>query len=216
MARRKSGVPKQKPPKQLNVATHLPDDDDAMYTQCAAGWAAIKANTALFTAPVPGNPQMDNAVTNLGDTLKAAQGGSDAEKEAAKNAARTMRNLWGQEAVYVEGVLRQGPLTAAPQILADVLMYQSQQGTHKPKEPLAAKQLASGSVRLMALAILGALTYDFEWSLDQINWSTTTTGGTKAILTGLTPGKLYYFRVRAFLRADTQSAYVGPVNLMVI
>jgi hypothetical protein len=213
MPRKKSGVPRQKPPKQLTIATHLPTDDDALFTQCSAGWAAVKAKPGLFTAP---SPQMDNALTALGIALQAAQGGSDAQKETAFNAARTVRNLWGQLAKYVESVLRAGPITAAPEVLASVLMYVSRQGAQKPKPPLAVKQMVSGTVKLVALAILNALTYDWEWSVDQANWSSTTTGMAKATLTGLTPGKTYYFRVRAFLRGATQTAYVGPVSLMVI
>jgi len=216
MPRKKSGAPKQRPPRQLSVATHLPDDDEALFTQCSAGWAALKANTATFATPTPGSPQMDNALTALGSALLAAQGGSDAQKGAAKNAARTVRNLWGQLAKYVEGVLRAGPITAAPEILASVLMYVSQRGAHKPKAPLAVKQMVSGTVKLIALAILNAQTYDWEWSVDQVTWSAMTTGEANATLTGLTPGKTYYFRVRAFLRGNTQTAYIGPVNLMVI
>jgi hypothetical protein len=37
-----------------------------------------------------------------------------------------------------------------------------------------------------------------------------------ATFTGLTPGKTYWFRVRAFLRDGTTTDYVHPVSLMVI
>jgi len=92
----------------------------------------------------------------------------------------------------------------------------SLRGTRKPKPPLAVKQRMSGTVTVAALAILNALTYDWEWSVDQATWATTTTGAANATLTGLTPGKTYYFRVRAFLRDGTETAYVGPISLMVI
>jgi hypothetical protein len=41
------------------------------------------------------------------------------------------------------------------------------------------------------------------------------TGQAHVLVTGLTPGKLYYFRVRAFLRDGSTTAYVQSVSLMV-
>jgi hypothetical protein len=214
MPRRKSGVPKQKPPKRLTLAAHLPADDNALFTHCSAGWAGVKADPGTFATPNPTAQQMDGALATLGTALQAAESGSDADKEAAKAAAQTVRNLWGLLVKYVESVRRAVPIAAVPAILASVLMYVSQQGTHKPKQPLAVRQMASGTVTLIALAILSALTYDWEWSVDQATWTATTTGVTRATLTGLAPGKTYYFRVRALLRDGTKTDYVGPLSLM--
>jgi hypothetical protein len=216
MPRKKSGVPKQRPPRQLSLAAHLPADDQAMLAHVAAGWAAIKADSALFATPTPGSPQMDNAIASATAAVQAAQGGSDAQKETARTDCQAVRNLWGQLVKYVEGVLRAGPATAAPPILDAVRMYMSARGARKPKPPLAMRQLGSGQVLLVALALANALTYDWEWSGDQQNWSTTTTGRATATVAGLTPGKLYYFRMRAFLRGNTATAYVQTVSMMVI
>jgi hypothetical protein len=57
-----------------------------------------------------------------------------------------------------------------PPILANCMMYASNVGSHKPKAPIAAYHAGtSGSVKLVALAILGALTYEWEWSVDQVS-----------------------------------------------
>jgi hypothetical protein len=41
------------------------------------------------------------------------------------------------------------------------------------------------------------------------------TGGTRVTVTGLTPGKLYYFRFRVFLRGDTTTDYLQTVSFTV-
>ena len=97
-------------------------------------------------------------------------------------------------------------------------MYPSNIGQRKPKAALAAVQppgVASGSVHVIALAVLSALTYGWESSLDQLSWTVTTTGQSRTTLTGLTPGKTYYFRFRAFRRNNTVMDYSQVVTLLV-
>ena len=67
----------------------------------------------------------------------------------------------------------------------------------------------------MALRILGALVYTYEWSLDQVTWSSAMSGKARYLVTGLTAGKTYYFRVSAFLRGDTMTNWVSPVSVIV-
>jgi hypothetical protein len=43
-----------------------------------------------------------------------------------------------------------------------------------------------------------------------------TWGKTRLVITGLTPGKVYWFRVRAFLRSGTTTDPVSAVSLMVV
>ena len=66
----------------------------------------------------------------------------------------------------------------------------------------------------MALAILGALTYEYECSTDQVTWTLGgKSGKTRFILEGLTPGKQDRFRTTAFLRdgTTTQPVVAGPL-----
>jgi len=207
---------KPKPPHPLNVATHLPTDDEQLFTHCSAGWTAMKADTGHFPSP-PMASQLDAALKALGDALTTAPNGGPVDRAAVKTAAAKVRGLWAQLAKYAQTVLRAIPVEDTPPILADVLLYKSASGAHKPKPPLSASHGAtSGTVVVTALAIVHALTYGFEWSVDQMTWSTTTVGQARTTLTGLTPAKVYWFRVRAFLRDGTTTDYVHPVSLVVI
>jgi hypothetical protein len=195
---------------------HLPTDDEQLFTHCSAGWAAVKADTAHFPSPPVAAP-LDTALTALGLALPAAANGGTTEKEAVRTAAIKVRGLWAEFAKYAQTILRAMPVEDTLPILANVLLYKSNAGAHRPKPPLAAKHgETSSTVVVAALAILRALTYTFEWSFDQVAWSTITTGKTRITVTGLTPGKVYWFRVRAFLKDGTTTDYVDPVSLMVI
>jgi hypothetical protein len=216
MPRRASGVPRKRPPRPLTITENLPEDDRQLYDHCNAGWTAAKEDTQHFPS-LPNVAAMDQGLKNLRSTLDAAPNGGTVEKEAVKTAATVVRSLWGQFAAYAETALRSLPVEATPPILASVMLYKSNRGRHKPKPPLAAKHGAtSGTAIVTALAILRALTYTFEWSSDQVNWSAQTTGKAKIALSGLTPGKTYWFRVRAFLRDGTTTDYVPAVSLIVI
>jgi hypothetical protein len=117
----------------------------------------------------------------------------------------------------VQTCLRKIPIEDTPPILAGVRLYRSRVGSKKPKPPLRAKHgPVSGTAILDALAIFHALVYTWEWSVDQLAWSSTTSGGTRVALDGLVPGKLYWFRVRAFLRDRTTTDHVPAVSLMMI
>jgi hypothetical protein len=195
---------------------HLPKDDEQLFTHCSAGWSAMKADTAHFPSP-PVADRLDTALTELGLALTAAATGGPTEKAAVKTAAIKVRGLWSELAKYAQSVLRTLPVEDTLPILANVLLYKSDAGAHRPKPPLAAKHGAtSGNVLVVALAIARSLTYTFEWSLDQVAWSTTIAGETRTTITGLMSGKVYWFRVRAFLRDGTTTDYVGPVSLVVI
>ena len=85
-----------------------------------------------------------------------------------------------------------------------------------PKPPIQAKRAAtSGSAIVILLAVAQTLIYTYEWSLDQVTWQSMTAGHTRVTIAGLTPGKLVWFRARAFLRNGTTTDPVGIVNLIV-
>jgi hypothetical protein len=194
----------------------LPRDDGALFTHCTASWAGFKADTVHFTS-LPNAAETDAALKELGDALPLAVNGSQAEKDAVKTAATKVRVIWGHLAKYARIALRVLPIEETPPILASVLMAQSHQGAKKPKPPIDAVHGAvSGLMIVTVLAIAHALNYTFEWSLDQQSWSSLTQGKTRAIIDGLTPGKVYWFRVRALLRDGTTTDPVGPISRMAI
>jgi len=217
MPRKKSAVPKQKPPKLLTVAAHLPVDEHELHTHCSASLTAIIKETALATV-VPATSVVTTDLGTLATCLEGAEGNGPIQTAQLKAAAETVRQDFQLLAKSAQRILRTLPLETALAILVNILMYPSNVGKRKPKAPLDVVQplgWPSGSVHALALAVAGALTYGWESSLDQVTWTVFTTGASEATLTGLTPGKLYYFRVRAFLRGDTLSAYTQVVSLMV-
>jgi hypothetical protein len=216
MARNATKVPKPKPPRPLIVSTRASRDDAQLYNDCSAGWAGVKADPTHFPSP-PGATDMDASLTALGKALTETGTGGTTEKAAVRTEATKVRNVWGQIAKYVEASLRKIAIEETPPILASVKMYRSRAGAHKPKPPLrAAHGATSGSSILVALAIAHALTYTWEWSTDQQTWQSTTTGKARVTINGLTAGKLYWFRVRAFLRDGTTTDWVASVGLMMI
>ena len=215
MARKASGVPKAKPPTPLIIAEHLPRDPDELLNQVTAGWTAMKADPTHFPSP-PETTAMDTAITNLGTALKAVPNGSPTETAAVTAAATSVRDLWGLNARYAQTVLRTLPVEQVPPILKSVLLYASQRGKKGPKPPIQAKRAAtSGSAIVILLAVAQTLTYTYQWSLDQVTWQSMTSGHTRVTISGLTPGKLYWFRAVAFLRNGTTTDPVGLVDLIV-
>ena len=216
MARKASGMPNENAPTPLIIAEHLPRDPADLYNHVDAGWTAMKADTTHFPSP-PATGEMDTAVTNLGLALKAGPNGAPTDTAAVTAAATAVRELWGLNARYAQKVLRTLPVEQVPPILANVMLYASQQGKKPPKPPIQAKRAAtSGSAVVILLAVAQTLIYTYEWSLDQVTWQSLTTGHTRVTFPGLVPGKLYWFRARAFLRNGTTTDPVGLVDLIVV
>ena len=208
----KTAQPKKAPPPNVNVAADLPKDPGDLYTRCLASWNAIKADTAHFPTPTPAATVVDPVLAALSSSIQAAEGGTPAEKAAVRTAVRNVHTVWSQVRPYVQGVLRTLPIADVPTILANIGMYASNTGKRPPKPPLAVKDAAvSGSARAEALAVADAVTYQWDWSVDQTTWSTMTTAKCYAVISGLTPGKLYYIRVRAFLRDETTTNVIATI-----
>ena len=186
------------------AAARRDDADGARYRQ--AHFAPLAQDVT--------DAQTDNG--KLGDTIQAEKNGGEAEKQAMLAAEKVVRQDVREIVPMVQGILRNVPPDQVPAILANILMFQSHVGERPPKAPLAADDPEggrSGSVLLVALAILGALTYEYEWSANQVTWTVgRKSGKTRFILAGLTPGKQYWFRMTAFLRdgTTTQPVFAGP------
>ena len=215
MARKASGVPKEKAPTPLIIAEHLPKAPTDLENHVNAGWTAMKADTTHFPAP-PATSELDAALTGLGSALKTVPNGAATDTAAVRAAATTVRELWGLNARYAQKVLRALPVEQVPPILANVMLYASQAGRKPPKPPIQAKRGAtSGSALVIVLAVANTLTYTYEWSLDQVTWQSTTSGHARVTIPGLTSGKLYWFRARAALRNGTTTDPVGLVDLII-
>jgi hypothetical protein len=210
-------MPSPKKTKIPRVALLLPVAFLALYVRCLAIWNAIKADTVHFPTPYPAASVVDGDLTGLATALQAAESGSPAETAALKSAAGKVRQTFEQLGKYVQSVVRAGAAEDAAALIASVLMYESKVGQRSPKPELAVKDtVTSGLVRLVALAIAGAVTYYWEVSVDQASWSAgAQSAKAQATIGGLTPGKEYYFRVHAFLRNGTTTSPSVTVSRLV-
>jgi hypothetical protein len=152
----------------------------------------------------------DVAVTKA--TSKAAV--DVAERKAAWVVAKDDAQ---QVLAYVQSVANKaGSPAAAEAIIVSAGMYVKTVTKHV-KEPLSATSIApSGSVKLEALRVALLAMYYWSFSLDQKNWtSVTETMQAHTIISGLTPGQVYYFRFTA--RTRKGAVIVSQiVNLMVV
>jgi hypothetical protein len=214
---KKSGSPKKKT-KGPRIALHLPKDAQGLYTRGLAIWSAIKADAAHFPNPYPPAAEIDADLTGLGGALQAAVGGDPIAMVALQVAADKVRQTLELLGRYVQSVVRAGPIEDAPAIISSVLMYESNVGQRPPKPELDAKQgTPSGIVRLIALAVASAMVYYWEYSLDQQTWTADSqTAQAQSSIVGLTSGKAYSFRFRAFTRASGMTDDSQIVSLIVM
>jgi hypothetical protein len=109
---------------------------------------------------------------------------------------------------------RDSPADAAAVIVGAGLSVRKRTKRNKP--PVRAVQgPTSGSAWLEALRVARIATYFWMFSLDQKNWSPAPeTMKAKLLLTGLTPGQVYYFKFRA-LTSKGPVDYSQVVSLLV-
>jgi hypothetical protein len=74
----------------------------------------------------------------------------------------------------------------------------------------------AGVVLFIAAAVAGAVQYTYEVSVDNLTWTVGVQAAkTRASLSGLTVGKLYSFRMVAFLRNGTTTNPTPTVDFIV-
>jgi hypothetical protein len=215
--KRRTGAGKQKKSKGPRVALHLPKDAQGLVVRAQAISAGMKAQAATFNNPVPPLNEIDDEAKALAVALQQAEGGGTAEADAVMVAEDKLRRSLAQLALYADGVIRKGAVADAPALISAIQMYESKIGQRPPKPPLHAEDgPLTGMVKLIALALAGVTAYFWEWSLDQVNWTVgAQTTKARATLSGLTAGKVYYFRVRGLQRGDTLTPYVATIDLLV-
>ncbi len=215
MSRKKTSTPRRKI-RTLHVAALFPVEPQAFYLRAQGSWNAIKADKVHF-ANVPANT-LDANLLALSTALQTGEGGGSVDTAVIVAAVAKVRQDFSQITPYVEGALLALPIEQVPAILAEVLLYVSNIGKRPPKPPLAAKRgTLSGVILLVALAMARVTAYFWEVSVDGLTWSVgVETSQARASLSGLTPGKVYYFRVRGLQRSGTLTSYTQVVSLMVV
>jgi hypothetical protein len=218
MARRKGAAPRARDAVALHVATKLPTDNGAMCTHVDASWTIIKADTVHFPTPFPSASVMDGCVQTLQGALTSREDGAAGAQAAVEAAAKDVRHNYGLLAGYVGSVARTMPPAQGAALIEAVLMYVSAVGKRAPtKAPLSVREGPTlGVVLFIAAAIPGAVQYTYEVSADNLTWTMGVQAAqTRASLAGLTVGKLYYFRMVAFLRDGTTTNPTPTVSFTV-
>lgn len=218
MARRKSGSPRKKVTKAPRIATRLPADAQQLLLRCLAIWAAMKGDPQRFSNPNPLPSEIDLALQELTDALKAAENPSPSATTAVQAAADKVRHLFNRLAMYVESVVRASPAEDAHAIITSVLLHESNAGKRPPKPALEARQgQGSGAAELIALAVALGVTYFWEYSADRETWTALQpTPRARTSLSGLTPGKVYYFRFHVLMQDGSMGDPSQIVSLMVV
>jgi hypothetical protein len=153
-----------------------------------------------FTDPTPSVASLAAQASAMAQANARARGGGPGVV-ADRNARRAQLEGDIDHLVdHVRGVIRTqavDPATATAMILSAGLSIRK--SGKAPKPPLAAKHgSVSGEVKLMALAVAHTAMYFWEYSLDQLTWtSLPSTLRCKTTVADLVPGQLYFFRFRA-------------------
>jgi hypothetical protein len=211
--RKKIGAPTPPRPRQTILALELPEHPVDLQAHVAPMLDTLDNDKTHFLALAPQIAQAKTDNANLLTAIGVASTGGPVEHRKMLDAAETVRQDMRELKPLVQGILRKLPPDQVPAILAAILMHQSKIGTRHPQPPLKFDQGPSGSALLRAAKILLALVYDWEMNLDGTTF--TLFGKTHkphVTITGLTPGKQYWFRVSAFTRDDITTPYVtiGP------
>lgn len=214
MPKKKKKAKKKRFPR---IAMHLARAPQELYTQCSGIWQSVKADPKHFGTTFPPSTQVDDDLKELGDALVVAESGAPADLDALEQAADKVRRTFTMLGKFTESVVHAGPVEEASSLISSVHMYESNVGARPPKPALALQDvLPSGSVRIDALALEGAASYYWEVSVDQVTWTEfARSAQAHATATGLTPGKVYYFRFRALLRREGMTDYSQVVNHLV-
>jgi hypothetical protein len=117
---------------------------------------------------------------------------------------------------YVQSVVetQTDPVVAAA-IIEGVLMSVRKTGKRSRPELQARNTAVSGEVAVDAAQVAKVAVYYWEFSLNQTDWSTfPETLQANTVISGLTPGRIYYFRFRALTRKERRG-YSQVVRLMV-
>jgi hypothetical protein len=213
--------PATKPQKSPHLAANLPEQPKDLFNHCTASWNGLEPLTvagAIFAGIVPTPPTIVATLKAVGDALPLAEAGDAVPVANLRTAADTLHATWVLVTSFCENALRNVPIAQIPAILAQIQMTASGTGLHRPpKPPIAAKQLASGVVRIDVLALLGVVAYFYELSVDQVTWVPgIQTGRSDGTLSGLKPGTLYYFRFKCLKMDDTYTDPSPVVHLLVM
>jgi hypothetical protein len=189
----------------------LPKNPSQLATRADGIATAVDDDTANFPTKTPEATQTHTDVATLRAAIQTAEtrgvgtvAARNVELTAVKHDVKLLVNL-------VQGVANKLPRDAAVQFIASKLLSVSQAGKRGPKAALTITQgPVPGSVKLSALSLGTPVSYFFEFSSNQKDWTAQPeVHVSRMSITGLTPGQTYYFRVRAIVKSVPTD--YGPV-----
>ena len=204
------------------VVLKIPESIASLIALARAIVAAMGINKVLFTSPSPALVQVTTdteALVTAETATKARTMGAVAIRDEKRVAL--IADLH-QLLAYVQQVVNQNP-TEAASIAAAAGMTLRKKATSHHKSDLAAKALArpaqgpivSGSVQLVAKAVKGSRSNEWQYSTDGKTWTyAPPSTSAKTVLTDLQTGVLTYFRHRPVLKAGA-GAWSQPVSMLV-
>ena len=173
--------------------------------------AALNAEPALTLIPnpwpttYPSRTQVTAGVTDFKAKVEAARDGGKLARDARDSARKLLEQILKQLAPYLESVAR----AAQDVTILDATGYDRWHEPTPVPQPLTAPEIKlrrgtlSGVIVVKATRESGAGSHETQVCTGdpsvEANWKTAriTTGCLHIELTGLTPGQLYYIRVRA-------------------
>ncbi len=169
-------------------------------------WTIVEAmaqNPLTFPSPVPPLPKVRTDIAALRDAQAAFQNHT-APRTYRDDAKRTLVFDLAQLQAHVKQVASMDPPNA---IWSRALHH---------KAPLAFVRLVSGSIKLVAKAIKGAKTYEWQYSIDGGKTWLDLPPTTKAQVTvdGLIPGSVVLFQNRAVTK-DGRTNWCDPISALV-
>ncbi len=199
------------------VILTLPSSDPLFMAYAKSVYEHVKGNVN-FTDLKPTPDEFKNHLSDYetAQTKLAARGNGLAEtRNVARRKVKVGIMAWRSQ---IQNAIQMLPPDEAAKQVASTFMSLKKVAT-RSVPPFSVKNTASGAVSLSAKAIAKRATYYWEYSLDQETWtSAPNTLTAKATITGLTAGKMYYFRFRALKRTqkkDELTEYSYVVSLLV-
>jgi hypothetical protein len=174
---------------------------------------AMAANKVTFPSPVPALVQVEAAIATLtaAETAFRSRSGTKAAREdARKQLIADMQQLHA----YVQQVANANPSQAAA-IAENAAMTLKKQGAHH-KMDLSTKQTVSGSVKVVAKKVKGALAHEWQLSTDGgKTWvDAPPSAQSTTVIHNLQSGVLTYFRKRVITKTGA-SDWSAPVSHLV-
>jgi hypothetical protein len=208
----------QQEPIKPHLARKIPRKAEKLLADGNARVAAVEAHPELYATPNPPLQQCKDNLKKLSDCITAAKGAGPVARKAVREAVALVTSDQNLLAAYVQSLADGATPEHGALIIATALFALRKAGGRGAKADIAAKRgPTSGTARLQAAAIAGALVYFWEMSADDKVWSKAVdTERVTAVVTGLSPGQTYYFRFRAFVRKSGYTNYSQVVSLLVV